>query len=75
MENELNDAYQKLKNKLSGADFETLKEKQSKWLNQRKALEGDRIFFTQLRTSYLRARAEAPESNGGSSSGRSRKSR
>jgi len=58
VENELNDAYQKLKAKLSGADFEALKEKQFRWLKQRETIEGDRIYFTQLRTSYLRARAE-----------------
>jgi uncharacterized protein YecT (DUF1311 family) len=75
VEKELNEAYQKLKTKLSGADFEALKEKQLKWLNQREALEGDRIFFTQLRTSYLRARAEAAESNGGRSSAPSAKGR
>lgn len=75
VENELNEAYQKLKTKLNATDFEALKKEQFKWLNQRNALEGDRIFFTQLRTSYLRARAEAAESNGGRSSATSRKSR
>jgi hypothetical protein len=59
VEKELNEAYQKLKAGLSETNRVTLKERQLQWLKQREALgEGvDPILFTQLRTSYLRARA------------------
>jgi hypothetical protein len=59
VEKELNEAYQKLKTGLSETDRVVLKERQLQWRKQREALgEGvDRVLFTQLRTSYLRARA------------------
>ncbi|MEO6738922.1 MAG: lysozyme inhibitor LprI family protein [Chthoniobacteraceae bacterium] len=59
VEDELTKAYQQLRAKLNDADRATLKDRQLLWLKQREALaESDRSFFTRMRISCLRTRAE-----------------
>ncbi len=56
VEDELNRAYQQLRSKLGESARTTLKEQQLAWLKQREALpQGERVFFTRLRTATLRA--------------------